>query len=390
MLKPTEHYTLALNAGSATLKWGLFSGSELTEVGRGVVERIGASASFTEWRLLGKVAVKHVAFRDHEDALRYTLKVLAWHHVKLELMTAVGHRIVHGGSRYAAPVLITPSVAREVARLAPLAPLHNPFELGVAGVAKQLLPQARHVAVFDTAWFANLPEAATTYAIPLVLAKRFGLKRYGFHGLSHSYVAAEASKRLGLKPAATNLVTCHLGSGASVAAVRSGLPIDTSMGFTPLEGLVMGTRSGDLDPGLVLYLIQRRKFSAAKLERLLATGSGLKGLSGYADMREVLVRAGYEVPGFKNVGRVTALEQKRAKLALAVFLHRLRKYIGAYAAILGRVDAIVFTGGIGERNEVVRNLTMQGLPGLKAVPVLPIATNEELALARAAISLSVK
>ncbi|MDZ4229659.1 MAG: acetate kinase, partial [Candidatus Veblenbacteria bacterium] len=245
-----------------------------------------------------------------------------------------------------------------------------------------LLPKARHIGVFDTSWFVRLPEESSTYALPRELVKHYHLKRYGFHGLSHSYVTQEAARILNKPLEQLNLVTCHLGSGSSVVAVRGGRPIDTSMGFTPLEGLVMGTRAGDLDPGLVLYLLRQPGLNVSKLEKLLNHESGLKGLAGVADMREVLVRAGYEVLGFASSKKVSAVEHRAAKLALNVFLHRLRKYIGAYAALLGRVDSIVFTGGIGERNEVIRNLAMQGLPTLKGVPVLAIPTNEELAIAR--------
>jgi len=376
-----NEYALVLNAGSATLKWALFERDGLKEVGRGVVERIGERNSFAEWRLHGKLGVKHIAILNQRQAVGYVVKMLAWHHL-LEQVKLVGHRLVHGGSRFNIPQALTAAGLKGLARLKDLAPLHNPVELEVVKVARQILPKVKQVAVFDTAWFARLPKESSTYALPYKLVEKYDLRRYGFHGLSHSYVVQEAARRLGKPLEQLNLISCHLGSGSSVAAVRGGRPIDISLGFTPLEGLVMGTRAGDLDPGLVLYLLRQRGLNATKLEKLLNHESGLKGIAGVADMREVLVRAGYEVLGFKTPSKVSSPERRRAQLALKVFLHRLRKYIGAYAAILGRVDAIVFTGGIGERNEVIRNLTMQDLPTLKTVLVMAIPTNEELAIAR--------
>lgn len=384
MLKPPQvTYVLVLNAGSATLKWALYEAGSLHEVGRGVVERIGTKASFSELRLHGKTMVHYAAFRDHRVALAYVLKAIAWHKFHLASIRAVGHRVVHGGEHYE-PMVLTASVLKSLTRFNALAPLHNPVELAVAAAARLVLPKAKHLAVFDTAWFAQLPEHARTYALPRELAKRYGLRRYGFHGISHAYVAGEAARRLGKPLASLNLITCHLGSGASITAVREGRAVDTSMGFTPLEGLMMGTRVGDLDPGLVLFLTQQRGMTLPKLRQALYEESGLKGVAGVADMREVLVRAGYEVLGFKTVDKVTTEDKKRAQLALKMFMYRVQKYLGAYAGVLGRVDAIVFTGGIGERNEAVRNLIMRGLPAFARVPVLAIATNEELAIARQA------
>ncbi len=375
-------YILVLNAGSATLKWALLEHDDLQEVGRGVYERIGLKGSFAEWRLHGAVAVKQLKLKGHADALIHLIKLLAWNKVKLEQVRRVGYRLVHGGSEYVKPTLLTRGVLKRLEAYADLAPLHVPLELATVRAAQKLLPKARHLGVFDTAWFAELPSRAQHYALPYGVAQKYGLKRFGFHGISHSYVAALAVQSIGRPEHSVNLITCHLGSGCSVAAVRAGVPIDTSMGFTPLEGLMMGTRPGDLDPGVLTYLLKRSGMSLAKLEQMLQHESGLRGMSGVSDMREVLVRAGYEVLGFREVGRVSKIERERSKLALEVFLYRAQKYIAAYAGILGKVDAVVFTGGIGERNEVVRNLVMRGLPTLKHVPVLAIPTNEELAIAR--------
>ena len=380
-LKDKSSYILVFNAGSATLKWALYEEDGLVEAGRGTVERIGERGSFAEWRLFGKLSVKQLKFSDHKQAVGYIVKMLAWHKL-LGSISLVGHRIVYGGQLFIAPVKLTKEVINRLEKLPSLAPLHNPVELAVAKAASKLLPKVKQIAEFDTAWFAHLPLESQTYALPRLLNKKYGLKKYGFHGLSHNYVTNEAARILGKKTEQVNLVTCHLGSGSSVAAVRAGKPIDTSMGFTPLAGLVMCTRAGDVDPGLLLYLAKQPGFSIKKLDQLLNHESGLKGMTGVADMREVLTMAGYEVLGFRVKKLVSASDRQQAKLALKVYLYNLQKYIGAYAAILGRVDAIVFTGGIGERNEVVRNLTMQGLPTLKNVSVLAIPTNEELAIAR--------
>ncbi|HBZ36598.1 MAG TPA: acetate kinase [Candidatus Veblenbacteria bacterium] len=384
-LKDKSSYILVFNAGSATLKWALYEEDGLVEAGRGTVERIGERGSFAEWRLFGKLSVKQLKFSDHKQAVGYIVKMLAWHKL-LGSISLVGHRIVYGGQLFIAPVKLTKEVINRLEKLPALAPLHNPVELAVAKAASKLLPKVKQIAEFDTAWFAHLPLESQTYALPRLLNKKYGLKKYGFHGLSHNYVTNEAARILGKKTEQVNLVTCHLGSGSSVAAVRAGKPIDTSMGFTPLAGLVMCTRAGDIDPGLLLYLAKQPGFSIKKLDQLLNHESGLKGMTGVADMREVLTMAGYEVLGFRVKKLVSASDRQQAKLALKVYLYNLQKYIGAYAAILGRVDAIVFTGGIGERNEVVRNLTMQGLPTLKNVSVLAIPTNEELAIARQIIN----
>lgn len=379
--KPTAAYVLVLNAGSATLKWALFESGSLHEVGRGGVERIGATDSFTEFRLHGKALVRQQKFANHKVALVYILKALAWHKFHWSTITHVGHRIVHG-AEHREPLLLNASSVKQLAKLAAMAPIHNAIETSVATLSRKFLPKAKHFAVFDTAWFVDLPEQTRSYALPQTLTARYKIRRYGFHGISHAYVVGEAAVRLGRPLPSVNIVSCHLGSGASVAAVREGKAADTTMGFTPLEGLIMGTRAGDLDPGLVLFLAQQKGLNAKKLSHILNEDSGLKGLAGVEDMREILVRAGYEVLGFKINTNYTLTQKRAAQLALKMFLYRVQKYIGAYAAVLGRVDAIVFTGGIGERNEAVRNLIMRGLPTLSQIPVMAIPTNEELAIAR--------
>jgi acetate kinase len=261
---------------------------------------------------------------------------------------AVGCRVVHGGARLVKPTRVTASVLDELRALKELAPLHIPADIAVLERVQQSLPETPVIAVFDTAFHQTLPEVARTYALPVELCARYGLRRYGFHGISHAYVSGRLIEHLGRSAKETKLITCHLGSGASVCAVRDGQSIDTSMGLTPLEGLVMGTRSGDVDPGLVLYLIRTAGMSANEVDSLLNHQSGLRGLSGLsADVREL--------------EQAERAADKNAELALEVFAYHARKYIGAYAAALEGLDAVAFTGGIGEHSASMRRRICQGL-----------------------------
>jgi acetate kinase len=263
---------------------------------------------------------------------------------------AVGHRIVHGGTDFVAPVRVDDTVAARLSELTALAPLHQPSALAALAEAREVLPDAPQVACFDTAFHATLPPAATTYAVPAVWRERYGLRRFGFHGLSHAYASRRAAELAAAAGApARRIVTCHLGSGASLAAVLDGVSVDTTMGFTPLEGLVMATRSGDVDPGLLLWLQTRAGLGAGEIEDALFHASGLVGLAGTADMREIVERAGPEGG------------EERARLALAVYLRRLRAGIAAMAAALGGLEVLVFTGGVGERSAQVRAGAADGL-----------------------------
>jgi acetate kinase len=263
---------------------------------------------------------------------------------------AVGHRIVHGGRRFRDAVLLDDDVVAELHALTELAPLHQPGSLAALEVVSQALPRVPHVGCFDTAFHVTLPAAATTYALPAAWRERWPLRRYGFHGLSHAYAARRAGELLNTTSGRLRVVTCHLGAGASLAAVLGGRSVDTTMGFTPLEGLVMATRSGSVDPGLLLWLTQRKGLSIAELGEGLEHASGLTGLAGTGDMRKVL-------------GRADAGDEE-ARLALDVYVHRLRSGIGAMTASLGGIDALVFTGGVGERAPAVRAAAVEGLDHL--------------------------
>jgi acetate kinase len=322
---------LVVNAGSSSLKYRLYQDADV--LAGGTVERIGEPG--------GGPA-------DHAAALDGVLAGL-----DLTGLAAVGHRVVHGGVRFTEPVLIDDEVVAGITALVPLAPLHNPPNLTGIEVARRLLPGVPQVAVFDTAFHRTLPAEAASYAIDRQVAERYGIRRYGFHGTSHEYVTRRTAELLGRDPAEINLISLHLGNGASACAVAGGRSVATSMGMSPLEGLVMGTRSGDLDPAVILDLQRTGDFSVDDIDRLLNQRGGLLGLCGANDMREVLRRRAANDPA--------------ATLAFDVYCRRIRSYVGAYYAVLGRLDAITFTAGVGEHAAPVRAAALSGLARLGIV-----------------------
>ncbi|MFF3765039.1 acetate kinase [Streptomyces sp. NPDC001922] len=326
---------LVLNSGSSSVKYQLLDMAGGTRLASGLVERIGD----------GPVA-------DHAAALKQVADELAAQGLGLDSpeLAAVGHRVVHGGIRFTEPTLITDEVVTAIEELVPLAPLHNPANITGIKVARELRPDLPQVAVFDTAFHSTLPEYAARYAIDTATADAHGVRRYGFHGTSHAYVSRATAELLGKDPSEVNVIVLHLGNGASASAVRGGTCVDTSMGLTPLEGLVMGTRSGDIDPAVIFHLSRVGGLSTDEIDDLLNKRSGLLGLCGDNDMREIGRRMGE--------GDVTA------QLAFDVYVHRLRKYVGAYTAVLGRVDAIAFTAGVGENSAAVREAALRGLTAL--------------------------
>ncbi|HIA02532.1 MAG TPA: acetate/propionate family kinase [Myxococcales bacterium] len=324
---------LVVNCGSSSIKAAVLdseSGERQADIS---VERLGTSACIA---LDGSTEIALPGY-DHGRALAELLPRLA-----AAEPTAVGHRVVHGGERFSAPAEIDNELEAELESLSPLAPLHNPANLAGIRAARLCLPDIPHVAVFDTAFHSTLPRRAQRYALPLELTQKHGLRRYGFHGTSHSWVAARAAQFLNDDTARLRIITCHLGNGASVCAVEYGRSVETSMGMTPVEGLVMGTRSGDMDPGILIELMRSEGLSVDELDELLNRKSGLTGLSGVGrDLRDIEARA--------------AEGDDNCRMAIAVSTHRLRKYIGAYAAVMGGVDAIVFTAGIGENSATIRH-----------------------------------
>ena len=386
---------LVLNSGSSSVKYQMFNPEKKQLLAKGVVERIGmAGAMLThkpfdreEIRLSGEIL-------DHKVAIEYILSILLSknHGVikdKSEI-AAVGHRVVHGGETFSESELITSDVIKEIVRCMDYAPLHNPLNLKGIRATQALLPDAPQVAVFDTAFHQTMPSHAYMYGLPYVLYKRHGIRRYGFHGTSHLFVSERLSELTGKPLEEQKVITCHLGNGCSVAAIKEGNSIDTSMGFTPLEGLLMGTRSGDLDPAVVLHIMNQEELTMHEANTMLNKHSGIQGLSGISsDMREI--EEEYD-------------ENNRARLAFNVFCYRLKKYIGSYAAAMGGLDVIVFTGGIGENSSMVRELALSELDFLEIqldnklnqagekgereisikesrVKIFVIPTNEELVIA---------
>jgi acetate kinase len=366
-----------LNAGSSSLKYQLVV-PETGEVGaKGLVERIGEPGS---------------SVADHAAALQTMAKDLADQGIDLDAvgLRAVGHRVVHGGPDFTDPTIIDDKVLEEIKELIPLAPLHNPG--AVSGIeAARAEFDVPHVAIFETAFFSTLPLAAATYAIPRDLAQNYRIKRYGFHGTSHRYVSRVAAELVGRDLAELNQIVLHLGNGCSASAVRNGVAVETSMGLTPLQGLVMGTRSGDVDPGLHTFLHNELGMTIAEIDTLLNKQSGLKGLAGVNDFRELEQRR--------------AAGDEGAQLAFEVYVHRLKHYAGAYLALLGRLDVLSFTAGVGENAPTVRAAVAEGLAGLgfqvdpernavrskdarvispdgSPITIAVVPTNEELAIAR--------
>lgn len=350
-------WVLVLNSGSSSVKYRLIDMADGARLASGLIERIGEPRT-----------------PDHEAALRTVAERLDAEGLGLSApsLAAIGHRVVHGGTEFTRPTLITDQVLEQIARLVPLAPLHNPANLAGITVARSLRPDLPQVAVFDTAFHATMPEHAARYAIDAATADAYGVRRYGFHGTSHAYVSRATAELLGKDPAEVNQIVLHLGNGASASAVAGGRCIDTSMGLTPLEGLVMGTRSGDIDPAAVFHLARVGGMALDDVDRLLNRSSGLLGLCGDNDMREVTRRMGEG--------------DAAARLAFAVYIHRLRKYIGGYLAVLtaeagGRVDALAFTAGVGENSPVVRESALNGLAGL-GIELDPVANAARSTAAR--------
>ncbi|MCH9679966.1 MAG: acetate/propionate family kinase [Deltaproteobacteria bacterium] len=339
---------LVVNCGSSSIKADLIETPTGTRHGRLRVERVGTDQAQAR---LGDAAARPVSAEPAGPLLRTLLPELIA--AAPAAVGAVGHRVVHGGERFVAPTRIDDDVEQAIDELAPLAPLHNPQNLAGIRAARAVCPSIPHVAVFDTAFHATLPARARHYAVPHALANAHGIRRYGFHGTSHGWVAQRAAEFFGEPVHQLRIITCHLGNGASVAAVEYGRSVETSMGMTPLEGLVMGTRSGDVDPGALLHIARAEGLDLDGLDTLLNERSGLAGLSGTgSDLRDIEARA--------------AEGDDRCRLAMRVFAHRLRKYIGAYAAVMGGVDAIVFTGGIGQGSAEIRHMASARLEFLGA------------------------
>jgi acetate kinase len=370
---------LVVNSGSSSLKYAVVEPDSGSMVADGIVERIGD----------GPVA-------DHAEALQTAFEQLAESGRPLDTLdlVAVGHRVVHGGPDLYRPTVVDDSLIATLQELSSLAPLHNPPAVLGIEVARKALPELPHVAVFDTAFFHDLPPAASTYAIDRDIAEQWHIRRYGFHGTSHQFVSEQVAEFLDVPLAELSQIVLHLGNGASASAIVGGRPVDTSMGLTPMEGLVMGTRSGDIDPGVLTYLWRTAKMSVQDIESMLNRRSGIRGLGGEID--------------FRVLHRRIESGDETARLAYDVYIHRLRKYVGAYLALLGKTDVITFTAGVGENDAEVRRDALSRMTGLgieldeqlnagparvtrrisaesSRTTVLVVPTNEELAIARACV-----
>jgi acetate kinase len=387
---------LVVNSGSSSFKYQLIEIESEKVLASGLVERIGESSGHTRHTTQVGLWERELPIVDHSAGFAAMLEAFAEHGPDLAKhpLAAVGHRVVHGGKRFNEATIVTDLVKINIEDLAELAPLHNPANLEGIDAAQKAFPDVPQVAVFDTAFHQTLPPAAYTYAIDASLASKQRVRRYGFHGTSHKYVAGAAASFLGRPLESLKMIVLHLGNGASMCAVDGGRSVETSMGMTPLEGLVMGTRSGDLDPAVLFHLNRKTGMGFAELDELLNRRSGLLGLSGRGDMRDVQ--------------KAAADGDAPAQLALEVYLHRIRGYIGSYYAQLGHLDAIVFTAGVGENNPLVRAGSLAGLselgievdkalneahggmarearrisPPTSRVEVLVVPTNEELEIAR--------
>jgi acetate kinase len=391
---------LVLNAGSSSIKYQLFDMPDKSPLAAGSVEKIGEEQGAVKYRVFTREGAEKVyeeeAFvTDHSESLKRIVDLLLDKEYGVindaKEIVAVGHRVVHGGEQFSEPIKITEEVLETLRKLSYLAPLHNPANIKGIEVASDIFKDSVQVAVFDTAFHQSMPDCAYRYAVPEWLYAEQGLRAFGFHGTSHQYVSKEAAQFMSMEASQFNAISIHLGNGCSMTAIRNGESVDTTMGLTPLGGLVMGTRSGDIDPSLILFMAKHLDMTMEEIDHLLNKESGLKGLAGSNDLRDVLKRYNQQDPG--------------AQLAVAMYVYRIKKYIGAYAAALGRVDALIFTAGVGENSAFIREKVCEELSILgieldsalnnakntreiraietseSKVKVLVVPTNEELEIA---------
>ena len=393
---------LVINTGSSSLKFQLIDMETETMLARGLCDRIGIDDSFLKYSRNNKkdIIIKK-EMPDHKTALEESIDALTNESTgvikNISEISAVGHRVVHGGEKFQNSVIIDNEVIEAIKECINLAPLHNPPNIIGIQACKELMPNVPMVAVFDTAFHQTMPDYAYLYALPYELYEKYGIRKYGFHGTSHKYVTERASVILNRALEDLKLISCHLGNGASICAVKNGKSVDTSMGFTPLEGLAMGTRCGSIDPAIVLFLMEKEKMTPDELDDYLNKKSGVLGISGISS-------------DFRDIQAAADTGNKRAKLAIDVFCYRVSKYIGGYAAALGGVDAVIFTAGIGENNDMVRKKSLVGLEWFgicideeknknargkevdistndARVKTLVIPTNEELEIAKQTLKL---
>lgn len=388
---------LVINSGSSSIKYQLLDMKDEKIIAKGIVERIGEKGSFLVHKVNGKETKIEKKFNTHAEGLEFALQLLTDKKIgvlkSLKEIYAVGHRILHGGGKYTEPTIITPKVIEDLKSYIPLGPLHMPANIQGIEACQKLMPKIKNVGVFDTAFHATMPPHAYLYAVPYEWYKKYGVRKYGFHGTSHEYIATELAKAINKDITSLRIISCHLGSGGSISAVYHGKCLDTSMGFTPLEGLVMGTRSGNVDPAVIEYVMDKTKIDIHEMLSVLNKKSGLLGISGVSpDLRDIISES------FKG--------NKRCKIAIDKYVYMVKKYIGAYISAMGGVDAIAFSAGVGERSPYIRERVCKGLEcfGIEIdkkknrnflrgvdfkissdtskVEIYIIPTNEELSIAR--------
>lgn len=355
-----------INSGSSSIKFKLFEMGTEEVLASVMLEKIGELSSITTLNHNDKKIVITSLVNNHYEALKSIIKLLNENNIldSFSSLDAIGHRVVHGGEEFKKATLVDEYVIGKIKDLIPLAPLHNGANLEGIIQSRKKSPSVKQIAVFDTSFHSTMPEVAYMYALPYEMYEKHKIRRYGFHGTSHSYILKQTAYELKKDLNKVNIITLHLGNGASICAIENGISIDTSMGFTPLEGLIMGTRSGDIDPAIILYMQRELGLCFDEVDELLNKKSGLFGICGDNDVRSIVES-----------------DDEKAKLALSMMIRRIKKYIGSYIALLGRVDAIVFTGGIGENSEYIREKVMQNLQ-VNGAKILVIKTQEELEIAR--------
>lgn len=393
---------LVLNCGSSSIKYKLYEMTDETELASGLVERIGSDeAGFRYKNLSGSDKKETLPIKNHAEGIKIILRFLTdpsdgvIHHVNE--INACGHRVVHGGEKFASSVVITREVIQEVEKCIPLAPLHNPPNLTGILACQEIMPQTPQIAVFDTAYHQKMPDYAYMYALPNDLYTEDRVRRYGFHGTSHRFVALECAKMMNKPIDSLKIITCHLGNGSSIAAIHHGRSIDTTMGFTPLEGIMMGTRSGTIDPAIIFFLMREKKMNLDQIDNLLNKQSGFLGVSKVSN-------------DLRDITKASKEGNELATLSLQMCSYQLKKFIGSYIAAMNGTDAIVFTGGVGENTEEIREVSMTGMEYLgiqldhqknlsdrkktrfistdaSKVKVMVIFTNEEIMIARDTFSL---
>jgi len=373
---------LIINSGSTSLKFKVFERENLKEICQGLIDRIGlANSVFYYMENKETKKINYTAgIKNHETAVKLMVEILP--QKVYDQIKFIGHRVVHGGEDFSQPIIVNKQILKRLEKYNELAPLHNPVNLRTIETCLKHFNEVKNVAFFDTAFFQTLPNYTYLYSLPLKYYEQYKIRKYGFHGLSHQNMLEFASEKLRKKKDKLNLITCHLGGGSSVTLIKNGKAFDTSMGFTPLEGVTMSTRAGDLDPAVILYLLKNLKLSITEVHELLNFKSGVFGISGLADMREVLQAADYKVKGYKLLRKYNKREKEKARLALKIFIYDIQRYITSFSGMVKHLDAIVFSGLIGYHSEIIRNLILKDIYFNKNPKILVCEPNEEKLMAK--------